>query len=111
MGTAAISDGDYIHSCMHHADLILLVGHDTVEKPPFIMDATDTRTVIHLNYFGAKVRLRPEPLTSSECDVALSVHFTQILSFQFCCKGGKRVRLDCHLCVGEGWTHLLGHDP
>jgi acetolactate synthase I/II/III large subunit len=55
MGTAAISDGDYIHECMKHADLILLVGHDIVEKPPFLMQPSDKRTVIHLNYSGASV--------------------------------------------------------
>lgn len=55
MGTAAISDGDYIHVCMNHADLILLVGHDIVEKPPFLMQPSDTRRVIHLNYSAASV--------------------------------------------------------
>ena len=28
MGTAAISDGDYIHHAINHSDLIILVGHD-----------------------------------------------------------------------------------
>ena len=55
MGTAAISNGDFIHACMAHADLLLLVGHDTVEKPPVLMEHDEERTVIHLNYFGAKV--------------------------------------------------------
>jgi acetolactate synthase I/II/III large subunit len=59
MGTAAISDGDYIHACMDHSDLILLVGHDIVEKPPFLMKPTDERRVIHLNYSGASVCLSP----------------------------------------------------
>ena len=57
MGTAAISDGDYIHACIASADLILMVGHDVVEKPPFFMSARDTRRVVHINYFSAQVQL------------------------------------------------------
>ena len=34
MGTAAISDGDYVHTCLDHADVIIMVGHDVIEKPP-----------------------------------------------------------------------------
>ncbi|BDA51294.1 probable lactaldehyde dehydrogenase at C-terminar half [Coccomyxa sp. Obi] len=55
MGTAAISDGDFIHVCIDHADLIIMVGHDTVEKPPFFMQPQDKRQVIHINYFSAVV--------------------------------------------------------
>ncbi|EIE19978.1 thiamine pyrophosphate protein domain protein TPP-binding protein [Coccomyxa subellipsoidea C-169] len=55
MGTAAISDGDFIHVCIKHADLIIMVGHDTVEKPPFFMQPQDERKVIHINYFSAVV--------------------------------------------------------
>ena len=45
MGTAAISDGDYVHVAIEHADLIIMVGHDVVEKPPFFMHPKDTRKV------------------------------------------------------------------
>ena len=45
MGTAAISDGDYVHVAINHADLIIMVGHDVVEKPPFFMHPKDTRKV------------------------------------------------------------------
>ena len=37
MGTAALSERDYVHKAIDKADLILTIGHDTVEKPPFIM--------------------------------------------------------------------------
>ena len=46
MGTAAISDGDYVHVAISHADLIIMVGHDVVEKPPFFMHPKDTRKVL-----------------------------------------------------------------
>ena len=37
MGTAALSERDYVHQAIDRADLIIAIGHDTVEKPPFIM--------------------------------------------------------------------------
>ena len=38
MGTAALSERDYVHEAIDRADLILAaIGHDTIEKPPFIM--------------------------------------------------------------------------
>ena len=37
MGTAALSERDYIHRAIDRADLIIAIGHDTVEKPPFLM--------------------------------------------------------------------------
>ena len=37
MGTAALSDRDHVHEAIEKADLIVTIGHDTIEKPPFIM--------------------------------------------------------------------------
>ncbi|MEM0923428.1 MAG: acetolactate synthase large subunit [Pseudomonadota bacterium] len=37
MGCAALSAGDYVHRAIEAADLILNVGHDVIEKPPFFM--------------------------------------------------------------------------
>ncbi|NEI65729.1 hypothetical protein GR243_28060 [Rhizobium leguminosarum] len=37
MGTPALSEGDYVHEVIDKADLIIMIGHDTTEKPPFIM--------------------------------------------------------------------------
>ena len=33
MGTAALSERDYVHDAIDRADLIVTVGHDTSEKP------------------------------------------------------------------------------
>lgn len=55
LGTAATSAGDYIHAALDHADLILMVGHDVVEKPPFFMTPLDARKVVHINYYSAQV--------------------------------------------------------
>jgi acetolactate synthase I/II/III large subunit len=54
MGTAALSSGDYVHRAVDHADLIIAVGHDTVEKPPFIM-GPDGPKVIHIACTPANV--------------------------------------------------------
>ena len=37
LGTAALSAQDYLHCAIERADLIINVGHDVSEKPPFIM--------------------------------------------------------------------------
>jgi acetolactate synthase-1/2/3 large subunit len=55
LGTAALSDSDYIHCAINYADLIINIGHDIVEKPPFIMSQTDKKKVIHVNFFPAIV--------------------------------------------------------
>ena len=35
LGTAALSDHEYVHLAIDQADLIISIGHDIVEKPPF----------------------------------------------------------------------------
>lgn len=54
LGTAALSDQDYLHCAIERADLILNVGHDVSEKPPFIM-REDGQAVIHVSYFAAEM--------------------------------------------------------
>ena len=54
MGTAALSERDYVHEAIERADLILAIGHDTIEKPPFLMGPGGPR-VIHLSYTAANV--------------------------------------------------------
>ena len=54
LGTAALSSGDYLHCAIEQADLIINVGHDVVEKPPFFMKQGSTK-VIHINYKSAQV--------------------------------------------------------
>src|SRR2546421_332674 len=54
VGTAALSSGDYVHRAVDHADLIIAIGHDTVEKPPFLMGPTGPK-VIHVGFTAASV--------------------------------------------------------
>ncbi len=54
MGTAALSERDYVHEAIDRADLIISIGHDTVEKPPFFMGAHGPK-VLHVGYHPAAV--------------------------------------------------------
>ena len=54
MGTAALSERDHVHDAIERADLIVAIGHDTVEKPPFIMGDDDPK-VIHVGFRPATV--------------------------------------------------------
>jgi acetolactate synthase I/II/III large subunit len=54
MGNTSLSDGDFVHRAINKADLIINVGHDVVEKPPFFMHH-DGKKVIHINFDGAAV--------------------------------------------------------
>ena len=54
IGTAALSERDYVHQAVDRADLIISIGHDTIEKPPFIMGPNGPR-VIHIGYMPANV--------------------------------------------------------
>lgn len=54
MGTAALTNRDYVHDAIDKADVIVTIGHDTTEKPPFTMDENGP-TVVHVGYRAAVV--------------------------------------------------------
>ncbi len=54
LGTAALSNDDYLHCAIDRADVIMLVGHDVSEKPPFLMHENGP-TVIHLAFDPAQM--------------------------------------------------------
>ena len=72
LGTAALSDDDYLHQYIHHADLIINIGHDVVEKPPFFMEHGG-QTVVHVNYKAAQVDPVYFPQVEVVGDLALSI--------------------------------------
>lgn len=72
LGTAALSDDDYLHQYIHQADVIINIGHDVVEKPPFFMEEHG-QTVIHMNYRAAQVDQVYFPQVEIVGDLALSV--------------------------------------
>ena len=54
IGNTALSDGDFVHRAIDQADLIINVGHDVVEKPPFFMRPGGAE-VVHINFNSARV--------------------------------------------------------
>ncbi|WP_426164091.1 acetolactate synthase large subunit [Sandarakinorhabdus sp. DWP1-3-1] len=54
VGCAALSSGDFVHAAIRHADLIVNIGHDVIEKPPFFMTTGGT-DVIHVSNRSAEV--------------------------------------------------------
>jgi acetolactate synthase-1/2/3 large subunit len=72
MGTAALSERDYVHQAVDRADLIISIGHDTIEKPPFIMGPKGP-TVLHISYLPATVEEVFFPHAEVVGDVGLSL--------------------------------------
>ena len=72
VGTAALSERDYVHEAIDKADVILAIGHDTIEKPPFLMTSGGL-TVIHVSYTPANVEQVYFPHASVVGDVGPSL--------------------------------------
>ena len=73
MGTAALSERDYVHRAVDKADLIVAIGHDTVEKPPFLMRNAGGPKVIHVSYSSANVEQVYHPDAEVVGDIGASV--------------------------------------
>ncbi|MEZ4333007.1 MAG: acetolactate synthase large subunit [Myxococcota bacterium] len=54
LGNAALSAGDFVHRAIDAADVIVNVGHDVIEKPPFFM-RLGGQEVIHVSFSSAGV--------------------------------------------------------
>ncbi|MGO9005881.1 MAG: acetolactate synthase large subunit [Beijerinckiaceae bacterium] len=74
MGTAALTERDYVHQAIDRADLIIAIGHDTVEKPPFIMGPQGP-VVLHIGYLPADVEEVFFPHAELVGDVGLGLGF------------------------------------
>lgn len=72
LGNAALSDGDFVHRAVASADLIINVGHDVIEKPPFFMKQNGLK-VIHVNFFSAQVDPVYFPQVEVVGDIANSI--------------------------------------
>jgi len=49
LGTAALTEHDYVHKAIAQSDLILSVGYDVVEKPTSILGPNGVST-IHIKH-------------------------------------------------------------
>lgn len=77
LGTAALSSGDIVHRAIEQADCIINVGHDVVEKPPFVMrrglaGASDP-TVVHIDFSPAEVDAVYAPQIEVTGDIANAI--------------------------------------
>ncbi|WP_419777037.1 acetolactate synthase large subunit [Malaciobacter marinus] len=76
LGTAALSDDDFIHGAIVKADLIINVGHDVIEKPPFFMhEGAEATKVIHFNFFPSEVDPTYFPHLDVIGDIAGSIEY------------------------------------
>ncbi len=72
MGTAALSAQDFLHCAIDRADLIVNVGHDILEKPPFLM-TEGGKKVIHINFFPAQIDAVYFPQLNVVGDISTSI--------------------------------------
>ena len=80
LGNAALSANDFVHRAISHADLIINVGHDVVEKPPFFMEQGGFQ-VIHINYLTAAVDPVYYPQVGVIGDIANTIYqLTELIS-------------------------------
>ena len=93
MGTAALSEGDYVHEAVERADLIVAIGHDTIEKPPFLMRSAGGPKVVHVGYQSATVEQVYHPDIEVIGDIGASVE-------------ALGARLQGQLSVDEGMLEL-----
>ncbi len=118
LGNATLSGDDFLHRAIEAADLIINVGHDVVEKPPFIMDLpehaaplveatarAEQARVIHVNYVTATIDAVYHPDQGVIGDITHSVErLTQAITPQahwdFARFMAVKRHLDAHLQEG-----------
>ena len=72
LGNTALSANDFVHRAVEAADMIINVGHDVVEKPPFFMCPGGVK-VIHINFSSASVDPVYFPQVEVVGDIANSI--------------------------------------
>ena len=104
LGSAALSDHDFVHRAIRAADLIINVGHDVVEKPPFFMKQGGFK-VIHVNFSSAAVDPVYFPQVEVVGDIANSIwqiceHLTKQESWDFTYFMKVREAVEAHIQEG-----------
>ena len=105
LGNAALSSGDFVHRAIESADLIVNVGHDVIEKPPFIM-VRGGPEVIHINFGSAQVDPVYFPQVEVIGDIAnaiwqISEHITPQAQWDFTRLLEIREANEAHLLEGS----------
>ncbi|BDD03372.1 acetolactate synthase large subunit [Aureibacter tunicatorum] len=84
LGNACLSSNMILSNAVKAADVILVIGHDDFEKPPFKMQH-DPRVIIHLNYTRANIDPEYCPTYEVIGDIANAVNrITDKLSSMKC---------------------------
>ena len=104
LGNAALSSGDFVHRAIEATDLIINVGHDVVEKPPFFMEQGGFK-VIHVNYITATIDPVYYPQQGVIGDIAntmqrMTARITPQESWDFSRFMEVKAHLDQHLLEG-----------
>ncbi len=105
LGCAALSDNDFLHCAIKQTDLIINIGHDVVEKPPFFME-TGGFKVIHINYTNAAVDQVYFPQADVVGDIANSIYqltesITPPAHWDFAIFSKAKVYIDENLSQGK----------
>ncbi|MCA9405312.1 MAG: acetolactate synthase large subunit [Candidatus Omnitrophica bacterium] len=107
LGNAALSENDFVHCAIKKADLIINVGHDVVEKPPFFMRHDDSMKVIHVNFSSAEVDPVYFPQVEVVGDIANSIRrissdLEKQSTWDFDYFMDIKKKLDAHIEKGSG---------
>lgn len=73
IGTASLSGSDYLHTLVEQADVILNIGYDVIEKPPYFLNNDSKVKVIHLSNVASAVDEIYNPVLDVVGDIALNV--------------------------------------
>lgn len=69
IGTAALSNDDYVHRAIEQADLVIMIGHDITEKPPVL----DHKRIVHINFYSADIDTVYSPIVEVIGDISHSL--------------------------------------
>jgi len=108
LGTAALSDHDYLHCAINRADLIINVGYDVVEKPPFFMNQGNME-VIHLHFAPADM----DEVYFPQYEVIGDIRYSLLSLVDALAPMEKRDDIYCHKIHEEINTHVFeakGHN-
>lgn len=104
LGNAALSSGDFVHRALEAADVIVNLGHDVVEKPPFFMRDGGVE-VVHVSFSTAVVDPVYFPQVEVIGDIANSVwqiteHLEKQPHWDFSRPLEVREAGEAHVCLG-----------
>ena len=71
LGTTALTDGDFVHSALRKADLVLMIGHDITEKPPVLRSGR--QRVAHINFYPADIDYVYQPELEAIGDISYTL--------------------------------------